>query len=693
MTPPLSQRPLAGMFRSLLSALLCGVVYTLLASPAANLQDSATLAPIAAPAPALMIALLWRKPARDWFPYLLAVFVAMLVVGDRDSLPVQVDAGFALLNVVQIVACLWLGRRFVSRDGQFDGLYKLGRFLALLPLLVVALVAALGATLAADVMPAGWWAEWRTLLVGNGLAILVLTPTWLVWSQLHWRSLRGDRPSVLGAVAVVAVLLACAACDWSGEVQRVLLSLVLAGAALYGGMRSATLVTSLAAVMAVLLTLYDIGPYRQEGLDSTWSLQVDLAGLAILTFFIAVAMRERQALAARMEQMRRFESLGLMAGGIAHDFNNVLGAAGGYAELAQEQLDPDAPAQRPLSEVVSAVRRGRELTEQILLAGRRGDRQRSLLDLREPVAEAVQLARPLCRAGVVIEFLPPAQPLAVQGHAGQLSRVALNLIRNASQAARSRVVVSLHAGEAPAEAPLAGDLPQQQAVWLEVVDDGSGIAPQHLSRLFEPFFTTRDGPGGKGTGLGLAIVAGIAIEHEGGVAVASDTRGTRFRLLLPAATATAAATNRAPPAPAPESTTSTSRPNDDEVACGQGQCIFVVDDDAGQRTLCAQWLDALGYAPIVFDDPLLALEEFALEPLAVDLVITDLDMPQMQGDALIVALREMRADLPVVLCSGQPHVLELAATLGVAGLGKPLERSALRRAIMTALPDTEQGTP
>ena len=689
MTPPIPHRPLAAMFRSLLSALLCGVVYTLLASPAANLQDSTTLAPIAAPAPALMIALLWRKPARDWFPYLLAVFVAMLVVGDRDSLPVQVDAGFALLNVVQIVACIWLGRRFVSRDGQFDGLYKLGRFVALLPLLVVALVAALGASLAADVMPAGWWAEWRTLLVGNGLAILVLTPTWLVWSQLHWRSLRGDRPSLLGAAAVVGVLLACAACDWSGEVQRVLLSLVLAGAALYGGMRSATLVTSLAAVMAVLLTLYDMGPYRQEGLDSTWSLQVDLAGLAILTFFIAVAMRERQALAARMEQMRRFESLGLMAGGIAHDFNNVLGAAGGYAELAQEQLDPAAPAQRPLSEVVSAVRRGRELTEQILLAGRRGDRQRSLLDLREPVAEAVRLARPLCRAGVVIEFQPPAQPLAVQGHAGQLSRVALNLIRNASQAARSRVVVSLHAGEAPAEAPLAGDLPQQQAVWLEVVDDGSGIAPQHLSRLFEPFFTTRDGPGGKGTGLGLAIVAGIAIEHEGGVAVASDAGGTRFRLLLPAA----AAADLPSPAATPEPTSDADQLHDEQVASGQGQCIFVVDDDAGQRTLCAQWLDALGYAPIVFDDPLLALEEFALEPLAVDLVITDLDMPQMQGDALIAALRELRADLPVVLCSGQAHVVDLARTLGVAGLIKPLERAALRRAIMTALPDTEQGTP
>jgi len=686
---PSSRPAFADSLRTLLAALACGVGYALLASPAAHLQDSTTLAPIAAPAPALMIALLWRKPARDWFPYLLAVFVAMMVVGDRDSLPWQVDAGFALLNVVQIAACVLLGRRFVSRDGQFDGLVRLGRFLLLLPLVAVAVVAALGATLAADVMPGGWWAEWRTLLVGHGLAILVLTPAWLTWSDGAWRTLFHDRITLLGALAVSGVLLACAGLGWSGEVQRVLLSLALAGAALYGGLRSATLATSLAAVMAVLFTLYDIGPYAQEGLDSTWNLQVDLAGLAMLTFFIAVAMRERQVLAARMEQMRRFEALGMMAGGIAHDFNNVLGAAGGYAELAQEQLDADAPAQRPLSEVLAAVRRGRDLTEQILLAGRRGDRQRSLLDIRDPVAEAIMLARPLCPAGVVIAYQPPPQPLAVQGHAGQLARLALNLIRNASQAARSQVVVSLHAGATPPQAPLAGELPQPQAVWLEVTDDGAGIAPEHLARLFEPFFSTRSGGGGKGsgTGLGLAIVAGIAIEHEGGVAVSSAPSGTRFRLLLPlpAQELPLAVPERVVPSAAPGAAGAS--------ACGQGECVFVIDDDAPQRALCAQWLASLGYSPMVFGDPQQALAELTLEPLAVDLVITDLDMPQMQGDALIAAMRTLRADLPVLLCSGQPRAATLAAALAARSLAKPYDLPALRRAVLHALGASERGSP
>ncbi|KAF1045584.1 MAG: Wide host range VirA protein [Herbaspirillum frisingense] len=678
--------------RTIAAAVICGILYYLIASPAANIEESATLAPIAAPAPTFMIALLWRKPAREWFPYLLAVFTAMMMVGDKDWLPVQADAGFALLNVLEIAACVMVGRRFVARDGQLDTLHRLGRFCLLLPVAVVAVVSALGATLGADAMQGDWWAEWRTLLVGNGLAILVLVPVFLVWSQAgRFPAMsKRDLPSLFGALGALAVLLGCTAFGLSEEIQRVLLSLVLAGAALYGGMRSATLATSVAAVLAVLLTLYDLGPYRQDGLDSTWRLQVDLAGLAVLTFFIAVAMRERQALAARMEQMRRFESLGLMAGGIAHDFNNVLGAAGGYAEVAHERLDASSPARAPLEEVMSAVSRGRDLTEQILLAARRGDRQRALLDLRDPVGEAVRLARPLCRAGVSIEFAPPPQAVAVHGHPGQLTRVALNLVRNASQAARSKVIVSLHAGEAPGEIPLVGDLPRDYAAWLEVADDGTGIAPENLPRLFEPFFTTRGGPGGKGTGLGLAIVAGIATEHDGGVAVASSGEGTRFRLLLPAdAHAAPQSATQTTSAPAHQPQQQPAAQEEAQTLIGNGECVFVVDDDRAQRELCEDWLAAMGFEPIGFDNPELALEEFALEPLAVDLLVSDLDMPQMQGNAFIARARALRADMPALLCSGEARVDELAAALDVPGLRKPFDRETLRRAIIAALKHRE----
>ncbi|OWY26801.1 ATP-binding protein [Herbaspirillum robiniae] len=680
--------------RTLAAAVVCGILYYLVASPAANIAQSTTLAAIAWPAPTFMIALLWHKPAREWAPSLLAVFVAMMFVGDEDWLPVATDAGFALLNVAEIVACVLVGRRFVARDGQIDTLRRLSRFLLLLPLAVILVVAAIGATLAASAMHGDWWAEWRTLMVGNGLAILVLVPAFLAWARPARVQAGGDRvdlPSLLGVLTVVCALLASVTFDFSEEVLRVLLSLALAGAALYGGMRSAALTMSVSAVLAVLLTLYDLGPYRQDGLDSTWRLQIDLAGLAVLTFFIAVAVRERQALSARMEQMRRFESLGLMAGGIAHDFNNVLGAAGGYAELAHERLGPGSAAEAPLQEVLSAVSRGRELTEQILLAARRGDRQRAVLDLRAPVAEAVRLAIPLCRAGVTIEFTPPAQPLPVRAHPGQMTRVALNLVRNASQAARGKVTVSLHAGLAPSGPLLVGDAPPEQAIWLEVADDGTGIAPEHMPRLFDPFFTTRGGPGGKGTGLGLAIVAGIATEHDGGVAVSSSPEGTRFCLLLPAdAQAAAEFVPAASPViaqeqPVVQDALEAGEAEQPDAPLGNGECVFVVDDDRALRELCEDQLASLGFEPVGFDDPQEALAEFAVEPLAVDLLVTDLDMPQMQGDVLIAKVRALRADMPALLCSGNSRLDGLAAALAVPALPKPFDQAGLRRAIIAAL--------
>lgn len=674
-----------GWPRRLAGAVVCGILYFLVASPAANIEQSTTLAAIAWPAPTFMIALLWHRPAREWLPYLLAVFVAMMFVGDEDWLPILIDAGFALLNVAQIMACVLIGRRFVARDGQFDTLRKLSRFLLLLPLALIAVVAGIGATLATSVMHGEWWAEWRTLMVGNGLATLVLVPAFLAWARparLPAGHDRVDLPSILSVFMAVCALLASVTFGFSEEVLRVLLSLALAGAALYGGMRSAALAMSASAVLAVLLTLYDLGPYHQDGLDSTWRLQIDLTGLAVLTFFIAVAVRERQALSIRMEQMRRFESLGLMAGGIAHDFNNVLGAAGGYAELAHERLAPGSPAQAPLQEVLSAVSRGRDLTEQILLAARRGDRQRAVLDLRDPVGEAVRLARPLCRDGIAIDFTPPAQALPVLAHPGQLTRVALNLIRNASLAARSKVTVSLHEGDAPSAALMVGDVPPEQAVWLEVADDGTGIAAEHMPRLFDPFFTTRGGPGGKGTGLGLAIVAGIATEHDGGVAVLSSPLGTLFRLLLPAGVEADL------PAPAALAPMATEQAHD--ASPGRGRSVFVVDDDRALRELCEDWLAAMGFEPVGFGNPAEALAELALEPRAVDLLLTDLDMPQMRGDALIAQALALRGDLPVLLCSGnRDDLAALSAVQGVAALPKPFDQAALRRAIIAVLGNEE----
>jgi len=668
-----------GGFRTLLQAVLLGIAYYLLASPAAQLEGSQTLAAIAWPAPTLAIALLWRLPYRQWPVYLLAVLTAMLEVGRLDWLPWHTDVGFAVLNVLEVALCAWLGQRYVVRDGKLDSIAKLTRFILLLPLGAIALVAVLGATLAISAMHLEWRHEWRTVFVGNGLAVLVLVPALLAWYRPPGQARSRLRSAAnLGALvsiaAVTVVLLLSAYFDLSEEVLRMMLSLILVSTAIYGGMKSASLAVGMAAALGIALTLLDLGPYRHDAVNSTWRLQVDLAGLAILSFFVAIAIQERKQLAVRLEQARRFEALGLLAGGIAHDFNNILGAVGGYAEIAEESLSAASPAQKPLREVISAAARGRDLTEQILLAARRGDRLRAVLDLRDVAREAVALATPLCRPGIAISLQLPPDAVPVFAHRDQMTRAALNLVRNATQAARTTVAVKLASGVAADGPLLIGDTPATTAAWIEVGDDGPGIARENISRLFDPFFSTKNGTGGTGagTGLGLAIVAGIAIEHDGGVGVSTGEAGTQFRFVLPltelAYEHRLEERRLTPPA-----------------VIGNGERVMLLDDDHMLRERSEEWLAELGFEPLSHDDPHQALAQAMAAPSDIALLLTDLDMPTMRGDELAMRIREHIPGLPVILCSGHPQLTQIAHAIQAVALAKPFDQAALSRAAMAAI--------
>ena len=678
------------LLRSILLAIALGVVYYLIASPAAQMEDQLTLAAIAWPAPTLAIALLWRLPYRQWWPYLLAVFVSMVLVGDLDWLPLETDIEFALLNVLEIGLCAWLGRRFVTPDGNLETVAQLMRFFLLLPLAAIAAIAVLGATIAVTAMHTEWWHEWRALMVGNGVAVLVLVPALLAWyrTTLRERSLRNPAylATLLGVAAVAAALTITVMFDTSEEVLRVMLSLIMVTTAIYGGVKSASITVGAAAVGGIALTMYDFGPYRHDGIDSVWRLQVDLAGLAILSFFVAIAVRERQQLTLRLEQARRFESLGLLAGGIAHDFNNVLGAVGGYAEMAEDALEAGLPAQAPLREVVSAVARGKELTEQILLAARRGDRQRATLDLREIAREAVALATPLCPPQVRITLTMPEQALPVPAHRNQMIRALLNLVRNASQAARSSVLVTLGSGEGENDGKdnlkdnvNVGDTPTGESAWIDIRDDGNGIAPEHLQQLFDPFFSTKTGPGGKGTGLGLAIVAGVATEHDGGVGVRTQQGvGTRFRFTLPlAADGMPAVSEQRDDTDNADSVTTE--------LIGNGERVLLLEDDRAQRERCEDWLAELGFEPMGYGDPQEGLDFAGIAPQEIFLLLTDLDMPGVRGDEAVRHMRRLMPQLPVVMCSGSPALEQAALAVDAVALTKPFDQEGLARAIMAAV--------
>jgi len=682
-----------GVLRTLLQAALLGVVYCLIASPAVQLADSRTLAAIVWPAPTLAIALLWRRPPKQWPIYLLCVFIAMIEVGNRDWLSLESDVGFAALNVLEVALCAWLGQRYVAADGNLESVSQLIRFLLLLPIAAIGLVAVLGASIASAAMNTSWWQEWRMLMVGNGVAVLVLVPALLAWYRptVPTRT-RLTSASTLGTIAGIAgvtvALLAAAFLPVSEEVLRMMLSLILVSTAIYGGMKSASLTVGVAAALGIALTLFKLGPYGLDDADSTWRLQVDLAGLAMLSFFVAIAVRERNRLAVRLEQARRFESLGMLAGGIAHDFNNILGAVRGYAEMAEERLPASSAAQSPLREVVSAAARGKDLTEQILLAARRGDRVRAVLDLRDIAREAVALARPLCPPGITLALRLPSEPLPVLAHRDQMARAALNLIRNATQASRAHVVVTVDSGVVSARNMAVGDAPANAAAWIEVRDDGTGIAPEHLPHLFDPFFSTRSGVG-KGTGLGLAIVAGIATEHDGGVGITTGATGTQFVFVLPLTEAKPEAQPEHSPDHRIERTPEPSRGHHAEPprpgVIGNGERVMLLDDDRALRERSEEWLAELGFEPVGYDDPHQALVEAAAAPHEIFLLLTDIDMPTMRGDDLAARMREHAPELPVILCSGNPRLGNIAHAAHAVALAKPFDQAALARATLAAI--------
>ncbi|WP_162070439.1 ATP-binding protein [Burkholderia sp. THE68] len=647
---PASNVTASNRTRTLAEALALGILCYLLARPVAHLDSAGTLAAIAWPAPAVVIAILWPMPPRRWPIHLLAMFVAIAATGDFSSASWRSDLGFCVLNVLEVALCAWLGRRYVDADGAIVTTATLMRFLLLLPLAAIGATSMLGATLASDLGHDGWWREWRTLFVGNGVAVLVLVPAVLAWrarlatAATSANSARNAEPLIALAcsLAVVALLVAAAALQVSEQVQRAVVSLLLAGIAIYGGLAAAATTVATAAVFGVGLTLMRLGPYRYENAESAWHLQIDMAGLAILTFFVAVAVRERRQLALRLERARRMESLGLLAGGVAHDFKNILAAVDGYAEIARDRLAADSAARKPLREVQAASARGYELTEEILLAARRGDRVRESLDLMSIVRESIALARPLCRNGVVIEFEPADGRLFVAAHGNQLVRAVLNLASNASLAARSRVV--LRAGSAPSmTGPLAvGDAPPGAIAWVDVEDDGPGIPAEHLQHLFEPFFSVR--AKGGGSGLGLAIVAGVACEHQGGVAIETGPGGTRFRLVLPLLTKAPAAEQRFDPAE----------------PIGHGERVMLIDADPESRERCEDWLAEMGFEPLGYADADEALDEAAHAD----------DEP-----ALVLAASD---SLPAS---------DIAFAARVVVLNRPIEREALARAAATALKD------
>jgi PAS domain S-box-containing protein len=383
---------------------------------------------------------------------------------------------------------------------------------------------------------------------------------------------------------------------------------------------------------------------------------------------------ERKNLEAQLLQVRKMEAIGTLAGGIAHDFNNILAAILGYTELALLDVPQDSPVWRSLQEVLTAGIRARDLVQQILAFSRQSTPQRQPVFLHLLVKEVLRLLRASLPSTIDIRQQLDAQAGTVLADPTQMHQVLMNLGANAEYAMRpAGGVLEVRLEAVQVDATLTTLHPSLQPgpyVRLVVRDTGHGMTPEVVARIFDPFFTTKGI--GEGSGMGLAVVHGIVMNHNGVITVSSTPgQGTTFAIYLPRTDDLAQAV--------------TPR---DEATPGGHERILLIEDEPALARLGQGLLRSLGYDVVVSSHSPEVLEIFRSAPQHFDLVITDQTMPHMTGESLVQELRRLRANIPIILCTGFSHVLsaEKAQALGVqALLIKPLTTRDLALAIRQAL--------
>jgi PAS domain S-box-containing protein len=388
-----------------------------------------------------------------------------------------------------------------------------------------------------------------------------------------------------------------------------------------------------------------------------------------------VAEEEKQKLEKKLRQSQKMEAVGTLAGGIAHDFNNILASVIGYTELAMEDTKQTSPVYQNLNEIMVAGLRARDLVRQILVFSRHAESKQKRLSLNKLVGEAVRLMRATIPTSIEIQEEIASKPLMIYANASKIHQILVNLCTNAFHALENNggtMKIQLDEIEynEHVSVQFADILPGKYAM-ITVSDDGKGIEPQHLERIFDPYFTTKDQD--KGTGLGLSIVNGIISSHKGYITVNSTpNKGSAFKVYLPIINDQA---DLCGPSVVQEMPT------------GKGECLLVVDDEPAIATVQQQNLERLGYVVEVCTSSNDALEKFVKEPAKFDMLITDMAMPKMTGDQLAQRLRAIRPGLPVILCTGFSDKIDRqkCAELNINKfLMKPVKKVNLAKAIRDA---------
>jgi signal transduction histidine kinase len=375
---------------------------------------------------------------------------------------------------------------------------------------------------------------------------------------------------------------------------------------------------------------------------------------------------------AQLRQAQKMEAIGRLAGGVAHDFNNLLTIIGGYAELEESRLAPGDPGREILREILNAARRGAGLTRQLLAFSRRQVFEPRVVDLNEIVGGVRKMLGRLLGEDVELVEEPAPAPARIRADPGQIEQIVMNLAVNARDAMPSGGTVRLRSAVVDLNRPepcAHGEIAPGRYATLEVSDTGSGMDPAVRAHLFEPFFTTKEP--GKGTGLGLATVYGIVTQSAGHIVVESEVgRGTTFRIFFPRAEA------EEPAAPA--------EPVERGRADRGTETVLVAEDDPAVREILLRTLSARGYTVLQARDGREALEICGRAETRVDLLITDVVMPQLGGREASKRLEQLRPGLKVLYMSGYTGD-PVPVGFGRAFLQKPFTLEALARKVREIL--------
>lgn len=354
------------------------------------------------------------------------------------------------------------------------------------------------------------------------------------------------------------------------------------------------------------------------------------------------AESKRAVLEVQLRESQKMEAIGTLAGGIAHDFNNILAVILGNVSLSQQQLDAAHHAVQHLGQIEMAGVRARSLVQKILAFSRMQPHALVNQPIRPLIEESIELLRSTLPASVELDVQLGDTPLVVSADATQVQQILLNLCTNAWHAlhgSAGRITIGLDAADLDAASTelLGIDLVPGRYAHLWVRDTGSGMDAATRARVFEPFFTTKRI--GQGTGLGLSVVHGIVNAHHGAITVDSTPgRGSTFHLYFPLLAA--AATTGVEPA------------RERDAPPGRGEHVLYVDDDQPILLMVEALLKRLGYRVTTVEHPRDALQRVRDDPTSFDLVVTDYNMPELNGLELAAELAALRPGLPIAISSG-----------------------------------------